>query len=389
MTIHTAAADPAVFIDRRKTLWLFALGWLSLPALGSFVAVTSGSEFYYWLVPLVWFGLIPLVDLMSPLGHGGTSEAQAEHLDSQAYYSFLIDLAVPATYATLIYSAWAVSRSEASAVGIIGIGLSLGIIIGTLITISRAYARGETRTEKVLAFLATAIVGFGHFRLAHTVAHQRACATPGDPASSRMGESVYKFFMRSLPASIEQAWVISQRRHAQSSRIKAIVSSEIVQSLAFAVVLHGALIVTLGPRVLPMLLIAAVFAWFFQTTIGYVQHYGLLREKRADGAYVRCSSRHAWNSAHAGSSLLMFNGTCHAAAHAHPGRRYQSLAVEDGAAELPVGFATAMIIAAIPRLWCRLMDPAVAKWANGDLLRVNIDGGAYTDLMAKYHRPGG
>ena len=199
MTIQTAAADPAVFIDRKKTLWLFALSWLSLPAVGSFAAVATGSEFYYWLVPIVWFALVPILDLVLARDYRGPSEVQAAHLDSQFYYSFLIDLAVPITYATLFYSAWAVAGSNSSVVGIIGIDLSLGIVFGTLITISRAYARCETHTEKVLAFLATAIVGFGHFRLAHTVAHQQACATPVVPASARMGESLHKFFIRSLP----------------------------------------------------------------------------------------------------------------------------------------------------------------------------------------------
>lgn len=389
MTIQTAAADPAVFIDRKKTLWLFALSWLSLPAIGSYFALVTGSEFYYWLVPIVWFALVPILDLVLARDYRGPNEAQAAQLDSQFYYSFLIDLAVPITYGTLIYSAWALAGSNSSAVGFIGLGLSLGIVIGTLITISRAYARCETRTEKVLAFLATAIVGFGHFRLAHTVAHQQACATPADPASARMGESLYKFLIRSLPGSIEQAWGIEQRRRAQSGRIKALVSNEIMQSLVFAAVLHGTIIATFGPRVIPVLLIAVAFAWLFQTAIVYVQHYGLLREKRDDGAYVKCSSHHAWNSAHAASSLVMFNATYHADAHAHPARRFQSMRVEDDAAELPFGFAAAIIVAAIPKLWFRSMDPAVTRWANGDLLRVNIDGGAYTDLMAQYHRPGG
>jgi len=33
------------------------------------------------------------------------------------------------------------------------------------------------------------------------------------------------------------------------------------------------------------------------------------------------------------------------------------------------------------------MDIVVAQGANGDLQKVNIDCGAYADLMERYHRP--
>lgn len=389
MTFHTVAADSALFTDRNKTLWLFALCWLSLPAVASFVAVATYNEFLYWVVPIVWFGLVPLVDHIAVRDSCSPSDAQAAYLDSQRYYSFLIGLAVPITYAALFYCAWTVTESPTSMFGLAGVGVSLGIIIGTLITISLAYARSETRSDKLLAFLATAIVGFGHFRIAHTVAHQQACATPSDPCSARMGESLYKFFLRSLRGTIGQAWDFEQRRLAESGRITQLVRNEVLRSLIFAGILHGTIVAVVGLRILPALLIAIIFAWIFQTIIVYVQHYGLLREKRVDGTYVSCSSQHAWNSTHAASSVFLFNATRHADHHAHPARRYQSMGVDSAAAQLPFGFAAAIIIAALPPLWFRRMDPAVAEWADGDLLKVNIDGGAYTDLMAKYHRPAG
>jgi alkane 1-monooxygenase len=173
MTIQTAAADQAVFIDRKKPLWLFSLVWLSLPAVGSFVAVATNSELALWIVPIAWFGFIPILDRLCARDQSCPRAVQIGHLDKQLYYSLVVGLAVPIVYATLFYCASVVARLNFAV-----LGLSLGIVFGTLLTVSRASGCCQTPTEKMLGFIATSIVGFGHFRLAHTVAHQQNCATP-------------------------------------------------------------------------------------------------------------------------------------------------------------------------------------------------------------------
>ena len=256
MTIQTAAADQAVFIDRKKLLWLFSLVWLSLPAVGSFVAVATNSEFALWIVPIAWFGFIPILDRLCARDQSCPRAVQIGHLDKQLYYSLVVGLAVPIVYATLFYCASVVARLNFSVLGFVGIGLSLGIVFGTLLTVSRASGRCQTPTEKMLGFFATSIVGFGHFRLAHTVAHQQNCATPGDPSSARMGESLCKFFLRSLHGSTRQAWVLEKRRLAHLAHIRSLFTNEITQCMVFAIVLHGAIVLVFGLRVLPVLLMA-------------------------------------------------------------------------------------------------------------------------------------
>lgn len=389
MTIQTAAAETAVTTDRTKFLWLIALGWLALPAVAACLALATVNGLFFWLVPIFWFGLVPFLDVLLPPNGADQRQGDSGLLDSDAYFERLISLAVPVVYVTLIYCTWVVSVSAPRWYSLVGIGLSLGVSCGILLMVSRAYAQRASRTEELLSFLATAIIGCGHFRLAHTVAHQQACATQDDPLSSRMGEDLYSFLCRSLPRSIVQAWRLEQRRADPGGSAQALWRNEIVQSLAFTLCLFTMLVLWAGVRMIPVLVTMVLFAWFFQMAVVYIQHYGLLRGKRADGAYARCCAAHSWNSTCAASGLLLFNATRHADAHVHPSRPFQSMRVADIAPRLPFAYPLAIIAAALPPVWFRTMDPLVARWAKGDLLKVNIDGGAYSDLMARYHRPDG
>ena len=49
---------------------------------------------------------------------------------------------------------------------------------------------------------------YGHFTVEHNSGHHVKVSTPEDPASSRMGESIYSFAIREIPATFNRAWLI-------------------------------------------------------------------------------------------------------------------------------------------------------------------------------------
>ena len=58
-----------------------------------------------------------------------------------------------------------------------------------------------------------------------------------------------------------------------------------------SVVLFAALVAGFGAEVLPWLLVQAVFGFSLLEVVNYLEHYGLLRQKREDGRYERCAPR--------------------------------------------------------------------------------------------------
>jgi alkane 1-monooxygenase len=94
--------------------------------------------------------------------------------------------------------------------------------------------------------------------------------------------------------------------------------------------------------------------------VNYLQHYGLRREKGPDGRYERLRPGHSWNAATVASNVALYNLQRHSDHHANAARRYQALRHVEEAPQLPWGYPVMILLAYVPPLWRRVMDPRVA-----------------------------
>ncbi|MGW6210173.1 hypothetical protein [Streptomyces sp. NPDC055109] len=94
--------------------------------------------------------------------------------------------------------------------------------------------------------------------------------------------------------------------------------------------------------------------------------------------------RHSWNSDHTVSNLFLFQLQRHSDHHANPLRRYQTLRHFDEAPRLPSGYATMIVLAWIPPLWRRVMDPKLLVHYGGDVTRANLAPAARARLLRRY-----
>jgi alkane 1-monooxygenase len=152
-------------------------------------------------------------------------------------------------------------------------------------------------------------------------------------------------------------------------------------------ILYTALIAAFGPIMIPFLVLQGLFGWFQLTSANYVEHYGLLRAKEADGRYERPRPQHSWNSNQVVSNIILYQLQRHSDHHAWAARRYQSLRSFDDFPELPSGYPGMFMAAWIPPLWRKIMDCRLLDLVRGDLTKVNIDPDRRDELMARYHRP--
>jgi alkane 1-monooxygenase len=120
----------------------------------------------------------------------------------------------------------------------------------------------------------------------------------------------------------------------------------------------------------------------------YVEHYGLLRQKRPNGLYERCQPHHSWNSNHTCSNWALYHLQRHSDHHANPGRRYQSLRHFDGVPTLPNGYFGMFLVCLIPPLWFRVMDPRLLQHTGRDPRRIHFDPKRKAALCARYQLQG-
>ena len=365
------AADIAGWTDRRRHWWLVSLLLPMLPLAGLLAWGVAGNEWWLWLTPIVVYGLVPLLDLLLGEDPNNPPEALVPALEHDAWYRWLTWLTVPAVWLTVIVAAWVAVRGDLGPLGWLGLAVSAGWTSGAGINAAHELGHKKGGLERWLARFALAPACYGHFVVEHVRGHHRDVATPEDPASARFGESYYRFMLREIPGAFRRAWRLERARLAALGRGAFDPGNENLQAWALSVLFWGGLSLAFGPAVLAFMLVQAVFAYSLLSAANFVEHYGLLRARLADGRYERTAPRHSWNSNHVVSNLLLYQLQRHSDHHAWPARRYQCLRHFDEAPQLPSGYFGMFLVALLPPLWRRVMDPRVLAHVGGDLGRVN------------------
>ena len=135
---------------------------------------------------------------------------------------------------------------------------------------------------------------------------------------------------------------------------------------------------------IPLLGLIAFWGAFQLTSANYIEHYGLVRQKLANGRYEQTQPHHSWNSNHIASNLALFHLQRHSDHHAHPTRSYQSLRDFPELPTLPVGYFGMFIMAYVPPLWFRVMNPMLIKAVGGDVSRINFVPAKRQRLIQQY-----
>jgi alkane 1-monooxygenase len=242
----------------------------------------------------------------------------------------------------------------------------------------------NTTLERWLAKIILAPSGYGHFYIEHNRGHHRDVATPIDPASSRMGESIYAFVVREMPGALGRAWILETDRLRRAGKPVLSLHNEILQPATITLALWSTLVLWLGWQILPFLVLASFWSNFQLTLANYVEHYGLLRGERAPGKYEICQPHHSWNSNHIFSNWALFHLQRHSDHHAHPLRRYQSLRHFDNLPRLPSGYFGMFTLTYFPPLWRYVMDERLLAIVGRDAAHINIDPRCRAAVIRKY-----
>jgi alkane 1-monooxygenase len=365
----SARPGKASYVDRKRYLWIVAPLCPLVPLLGIFLAIQTGAGIFNWTTIILWYGFVTLLDWI--IGPDASNPPAA--IDEDRYYRYLSYLIVAIHYVVFFVGVWYVGTHSLSWFSLLGLTLSIGMISGLGINVGHELGHKDSRIERFLAKSLLALVGYGHFYIEHNKGHHRDVATPEDPASARYGESIYRFAGREIPGALRRAWTTEAARLARHGNGAWNWRNELLQPLAFTVLLYAALIAVFGPIIIPFLIAQAAVGWWQLTSANYIEHYGLLRRKLPNGRYERCRPEHSWNSNHLISNLALLHLQRHSDHHAHPMRRYQSLRNFDGLPQLPAGYPAMYMIALVPPLWRRVMDHRLLKQVGGDLSHVNID----------------
>ena len=385
-SIEDAQKGPITYRDKKRYLWLISVIMPTFPLMGVFFYYQTGLEWTLALPLLVNYTVLPLLDWLVGSDENNPPEELVPQLEADTYYRSLTYMTVPLHFVVLIALAYVVGTNDLSWWAILVTAIIAGGYSGLGINTAHELGHKQTAIEQLLAKITLAVPAYGHFCVEHNGGHHVLVATPDDPASARMGESIYSFTLREIPGTFARGWNLEKARLQKQDKKAWSTHNNILQSYLLSAILQGSLIYSFGWVMVPFLAVHNFWAWFQLTSANYIEHYGLLREKQGNGRYERCQPHHSWNANYTMSNLALFHLERHSDHHANPIRRYQSLRNFPDIPELPNGYYGMYILAYFPLLWYWVMDRRVLALPhiNGDLSKVNIAPQKRAEILARY-----
>ena len=370
--------------DHKRYYWLLSLFIPALVASGPLLYLSNQSALSLWFPIVLTYGIFPWLDLWLGQDRSNPPEAAVPNLEADRYYRWVTYALVPLLWLGYVSGIWFFTSHHLAWHAQLAGVLTCGALGGYAINLGHELGHKKTGFERWMARLILAMTGYGHFYVEHNRGHHRDVATPEDPASSRMGESIYRFVLREMPGAFKRAWGLEKERLAKEGKSVWSWQNEIVAPFLLTIVVYSVLIYWLGWQALPFILGAALWSNFQLTSANYVEHYGLLRAKLPNGRYEVCNPQHSWNSNQVLSNWAVLHLQRHADHHAHPARRYQSLRHFDQAPQLPNGYFGMFVLAYLPPLWFAVMNPRLVQVVGGDAHKINFDPKQRAALIQQY-----
>lgn len=340
------------------SVWPFAIVYL-VP-----LSVAAGylvGGWFTFTTPVFVFGIVPVLDIVIGTDTRNPSPQEEGLLNGRDVFRWLTMGCAPLQVAVGFWGLFVLSAAEMTPVETIGFVLSVGISSGVMgINVAHELAhRVNRRLEPALAAGMLWTVFYMHWGLEHVVGHHRYVATPDDPATARKGESVYAFWKRSVTGAFNRAWDFEAKRMMHRNRPTWSWHNRCVRYLLAQLLLLLGIALGFGWRGVLYWVAQAIIAFSLLEIVNYIEHYGLLRQKKDNGQYEPIKPWHSWNSSNWLTNRFLFNLQRHSDHHYKPGRRYQLLRHFDESPQLPTGYAGMILIAMFPPLWRWIMDQRV------------------------------
>ncbi|MDP8223151.1 MAG: alkane 1-monooxygenase [Candidatus Lernaella stagnicola] len=313
-----------------------------------------------FLTPFVTFVLIPVIDLFAGRNTYNPSADEEKIWNELLDFRVVTWLLVPIQTALLFWGASVVAdgalRWHELAGFVFGIGTSGGVIG---INVAHELVHKHDNWERFLGNWLLWLTSYMHWGLEHIAGHHAKVATPVDPATARLNESFYRFWPRTVLGSYRSAWRIESARLERKGHRVWGPRNRVLRDNLLIVLLIAALGLLWGWKAIVFFLVQSFVAFSLLEVVNYIEHYGLLRVRNEAGEFERVLPKHSWNASERATNYFLFNLQRHSDHHYKPARRYQILRHRDDAPQLPVGYGGMLVLALVPRLWFRVMNPRV------------------------------
>jgi alkane 1-monooxygenase len=318
-----------------------------------------------WTTSLFVFVFIPVLELLAGRDTANLAAEDEELIKRQPLFSWILWSYVPIQVGLTLYVLRLLSTRDLAPYEQLGLVLSLGVSNGGVgITVAHELVHRASKLEQWLGRILLMTTWYMHFAIEHVRGHHVHVATPQDPASAPLHTSVYRFWLRTVPAQWLSAWQLESKRLIKRGRPVLSFHNEMLWFLVLQIAFTASLGWWLGPVAVLGFLTSCVVAFSLLEVVNYLEHYGLERQVDSNGKIERVSPEHSWNSDHVVSRMFLFELSRHSDHHATASRKYQVLRSFEESPNLPTGYPGMVLLALVPPVWFWVMNPRVEKYRN-------------------------
>ena len=226
------------YTDKKRLWWLASVVYPLFPLYAIALYEVTGME-WTLIIPMAlsYFG-VPLLDYLLGEDPSNPPEEAVSELEDDLYYRLLTWITVPLHYVALIGALVFAMVADLSPLGWLILAMTAGLAGGVAVNTAHEMGHKRAKIDQWLAKFALAVPFYGHFSVEPNFGHHKHVATPEDPASARVGESIYRFALREMPGGLIRAWGIEKNRLARRGRSFWSPHNEILQSYAISLVLQ-------------------------------------------------------------------------------------------------------------------------------------------------------
>jgi alkane 1-monooxygenase len=355
-------------VDQLKKTGFFAA--FIIPALT--VAGCYLGGWYNFSAVIFSFIIIPVIDQVSGIDTSNVPEHKLSARADEFYYRFVTYAWTYVQLTFLIWGCYAISTGRIStATEWIGFTLSFALVTGGIgITVAHELGHKKSALERFYSKLLLMTVCYMHFYIEHNRGHHVLVATPDDPATAKKNENFYAFWVKSVFKGYSHAWKLESESLSRKGLPVVHVKNDMiwfaVLPFLFCAIVTSIFSIWAGKFIwqIPVFFFSqSVLAFTLLELVNYVEHYGITRKEISAGRYERVNPMHSWNASHLVSNFFLFQLQRHSDHHANAIKRYQVLHHYEESPQLPFGYPTMIMIAAIPPVWFRIMNKRLEAWA--------------------------
>jgi alkane 1-monooxygenase len=307
---------------------------------------------------------IPVLEIMIKPASNNLSAIEEDILKVNPVYDYILYAVVVFQFVALWLFLNSMVVKEASLSDTIGRVIAMGLLCGIFgINVAHELGHRVNFVEQLFAksLLLTSL--YMHFFIEHNKGHHKHVATPHDPSTAKLHQSLYRFWLQTLPGTYLSAWHIAIADATKINKTFPKLNNEMFLFQLIQLVFVMAVFYFFGVKAMVGFLIAASIGGLLLEAVNYIEHYGLLRKINETGKYERVLPEHSWNSDHIFGRLLLFELSRHSDHHYLASRKYQILRSMDQAPQMPTGYPGMILLALVPFCWFGVMDKQLKKYA--------------------------